>query len=169
MSAATAASGAMAEGTAGRGGGKRKLVLLVLPLLLVVAGGGAWFAGLLDPWLGGKPAEAAKESAVAKHEAPTFVDLPDLIANLNGGGRRTSYVKLKAKLELAQASDLPAVQAAQPRVMDLLQTYLREMRPEELRGSAGTYRLREELLARIGPAVAPAQVRDVLFVELLVQ
>ena len=45
-----------------------------------------------------------------------------------------------------------------PRLQDLFQTYLREMRPEELRGSAGTYRLREELIARANVAVAPARV-----------
>jgi flagellar FliL protein len=53
--------------------------------------------------------------------------------------------------------------------LDLFNTYLREMRPEELRGSAGTHRLREELIARASIAVAPARVTDILFVELLVQ
>jgi flagellar FliL protein len=54
-------------------------------------------------------------------------------------------------------------------VVDLMQTYLREMRPEELRGSAGTYRLREELLVRASTAAAPAKVSDVLFTQMLVQ
>ena len=56
-----------------------------------------------------------------------------------------------------------------PRLQDLFQTYLREMRPEELRGSAGTYRLREELIARANVAAAPAKVNDVLFTQLLIQ
>jgi flagellar FliL protein len=56
-----------------------------------------------------------------------------------------------------------------PRLLDLFQTYLREMRPEELRGSAGTYRLREELIARADLAVAPARISDVLFTQLLIQ
>jgi flagellar FliL protein len=56
-----------------------------------------------------------------------------------------------------------------PRLLDLFQTYLREMRPEELRGSAGTWRLREELIARANIAIAPARVTDVLFTELLIQ
>ena len=41
--------------------------------------------------------------------------------------------------------------------------------PEDLRGSGGTYRLREELLARGNLAVAPARINDVLFTEMLVQ
>ncbi len=122
--------------------------------------------GLL-PGLGHKPAGAAEHAAV--HAAPVFVELPEMIANLNAPGRRASFVKLKARLELAQAEDQAAFAAAQPRVIDLFQTYLREMRPEELRGSAGTYRLREELIARASLAAAPAQVMDVLFSELLVQ
>ena len=56
-----------------------------------------------------------------------------------------------------------------PRLLDLFQTYLREMRPEELRGSIGTYRLREELMSRANIAAAPVRIQDLLFVELLVQ
>ena len=96
-------------------------------------------------------------------------DLPDIVANLNAGPRRTAFIKLKAKLELSRPEDQAAVQAAMPRVLDLFQTYLREMRPEELRGTAGTYRLREELVARTNIAANPAHVLNVLFTELLVQ
>ncbi len=64
---------------------------------------------------------------------------------------------------------MQAFTAVQPRVIDLFQTYLRDMRPEELRGSEGTYRLREELIARANLAAAPVHVVDVLFTELLVQ
>jgi flagellar FliL protein len=165
----SAAADATSDGEA-KGTGKRKLLLLAGPLLLAGLGGGAYFAGLLDPLLGKKQhAQGGTVEETAKQQQPVFVDLPDLITNLNGGARRGSYVKLRAKLELARAEDVAAVQTAMPRIVDLLQTYLREMRPEELRDSSGTYRLREELMARIGPAVAPVRVLDVLFVELLVQ
>ena len=100
---------------------------------------------------------------------PMFFELPDIIANLNAGARRIVYVKVKPRLELAHSEDEPAVRAALPRLMDMFQTYLREMRPEELRGSAGMYRLREELLARANVAVTPAKIIDVLFVEMLIQ
>ncbi len=146
-----------------------KLLLIAVPVLLAAAGGGLWFTGVLPKLLGmshDKVAEHAKEAAST---APVFVELPEMIANLNAPGRKPSYVKLKVRLELSKAADQPAFEAAQPRVVDLFQTYLREMRPEELRGSAGTYRLREELIARASLAAAPAQVVDVLFSELLVQ
>ncbi len=157
--------------------GKKKLILLAVPLLLVAVLAGLWFGGILPPLLGmGEKPEAKAEKpgeinaeAVEKAKVPVFVDLPDLIANLNVGQRRSAFIKLKAKLEIAKAEDQPAIVAAMPRLQDMFTTYLREMRPEELRGSAGTYRLREELIARANIAVAPARVVDVLFSEMLIQ
>ena len=98
-----------------------------------------------------------------------FMDLPDIVANLNTGPRRATYVKLKAKLELSKPEDQAALTTAMPRVLDLFQGYLRELRPEELRGTAGTYRLREELLARTNLAAPSARVLAVLFSEIIVQ
>jgi flagellar FliL protein len=97
------------------------------------------------------------------------VDLPEIVSNLNAPGRRASFVRLRAKLEISRQEDVAAVQAAMPRLVDLFSTYLREVRPEELRGSAGSHRLREELIARASIAAAPARITDVLFVEILVQ
>jgi flagellar protein FliL len=56
-----------------------------------------------------------------------------------------------------------------PRIIDNFQVYLRELRVEDLKGSGGMYRLREELLLRVNAAVAPAKINDVLFKEMLVQ
>jgi flagellar FliL protein len=173
MSTAAAAPAKAAE--AGEsGGGKKKLLLLAIPVVLAAVGAGLWFGGILPPLLGmGPKAEAAKAQAAAeeaKPKPPTFFEMPEIVANLNSGtGKRTSFIKLKARLELAKADDVAAATAGLPRLQDLFQTYLREMRPEELRGSAGTYRLREELIARANIAVAPARVVDVLFTEMLIQ
>ena len=78
-------------------------------------------------------------------------------------------MKLHAKLELGSKADEAAVTAAMPRIQDLFQTYLRDMRPEELRGSEGSYRLREELIDRASVAASPAHVTDVLFLELIIE
>jgi flagellar FliL protein len=167
MSAATTTTGGAQNSAPVRKSGKKKLLLLLaVPVLLVVAGAGAWFAGVL-PAIPGMKHEPAAMAAVAPVQ--TYVELPEIVANLNAGARRSSFVKLKARLELAQPEDLVAFTAAQPRVLDLFQTYLRETRPDELRGSMGTYRLREQLIARANLVVAPARVVDVLFTELLVQ
>ncbi len=104
-----------------------------------------------------------------RSEGPSFVEVPEIIANLNTGARKAMYVKLQVRLELAKAEDEATVKATMPRLLDLFQTYLREMRPEELRGSAGSYRLREELTGRANIALAPVRVVDVLFTEMLIQ
>ncbi len=148
--------------------GKKKLLLILAPVLLCGIGGGLWFSGVLPGLLGVKSAAQA-EAASDKPVLPIFVDLPDMITNLNGNSRKPVYLKLGARLEVARAEDVDRVKASMPRLQDMFQTYMREMRPEELRGSAGTYRLRGELLARASLALAPVRVLDVLFVELLVQ
>ena len=100
---------------------------------------------------------------------PVYVDVPEIICNLNVPGKRPSFMKMHAKLELQAKSDEAPVAAAMPRIQDLFQTYLRDMRPEELRGSEGSYRLREELIGRASVAATPARVLDVLFVELIIE
>jgi flagellar FliL protein len=149
-------------------GGRKKLVLLAAPLLLIGLGAGLWFGGILPPLLGMGGATAAPPAEPAPPQ-PAFVDLPEIVSNLNAPGRRASFVRLRAKLEVARGEDVAVVQAAMPRLVDLFATYLREVRPEELRGSAGSQRLREELVARATLAAMPARITDVLFVEILVQ
>ena len=156
------------EAAPAKKGGKKKL-LLAVPVVLVAIGAGLWFSGVLPGLLGmkGKPASA---QLAAKHTgAPVYIDVPELITNLNVPGRRQSYLKLHAKLELGGPEDMAPVTAAMPRILDLFQTYLRDMRPEELRGSEGSYRLREELIGRAAVAVAPAHIQNVLFEELIIQ
>lgn len=148
--------------------GRRKIVMLAVPpLLLIGAGAGLWFGGILPKMLGMKHDDPKEETA--KPAVPIYVDLPDIVANLNGDPRRPSYLKLQSRLELTKAEDVDKVKQAMPRLLDMFQTYLREMRPDELRGSAGTYRLREELIARANVAAVPAKVTDVLFTQMLIQ
>ena len=113
-----------------------------------------------------------KQLAVARPVADgvaAFFDLDEMVVNLNTSGRRQSVLKIKVALELASQADLVRVQAVIPRVVDNFQTYLRELRVDDLNGSAGLYRLREELLTRVNVAVQPAKVNAVLFKEMLIQ
>src|SRR5207244_1023343 len=148
--------------------GRRRLILLAAPGVLVAGVGPTlWFTGVLPRLFGMNHAEPAAESA--RSQVPIYVDLPEMVANLNSNPHRPNYVKLVARLEVGQQEDVERVKLAMPRLQDLFQTYLREMRPEELRGSAGTYRLREELIARANLAAAPARISDVLFTQMLIQ
>lgn len=105
----------------------------------------------------------------AGHAGPAFLKVPDLIVNLNGDGGQTRYLRLSVQLELANEADVKAVEAVLPRVIDQFQTYLRELRIQDLRGSKGMYRLQMEMLSRVNAAAAPTEVKDVLFQEILVQ
>ncbi|HEV8025981.1 MAG TPA: flagellar basal body-associated FliL family protein [Stellaceae bacterium] len=150
-------------------GGRKKLIIIVLGavLLLAGAGGGLYFTGIVDKFLPHKAEVVDKAAAPAA--PPVFFDMQDLLVNLNTVGRKQSFLKLSISLELERADDLPRLQAVMPRVIDTFQVYLRELRVDDLRGSAGIYRLREELLTRVNAAAAPVKVTDVLFKEMLVQ
>jgi flagellar FliL protein len=150
---------------------KKLLLFVILPLLLVIAGiAGAYFTGLLDPLLNSSHApKKVEEAKPADVQAAVFYDLPEILVNLNTTGRRQNFLKIKVSLELASPLDVPKIEAVMPRIVDTLQVYLRELRIEDLQGSAGLLRLREELLTRVNGAVKPAKVNDVLFKEMLVQ
>ena len=152
---------------------KKKLIIIVAVLLLVVGGAAAaFFTGLLEPLISmitGKDSSSAVASGEAPEGIGLFHDLPEVLVNLNTAGRKSQFLKMKVSLEVASEQDKLIIDAVKDRVMDNFQVYLRELRIEDLQGSAGMYRLREELLRRVRAATAPAQVKDVLFKEVLVQ
>ena len=156
------------------GGGSKKLIIIIVAVILLIIGGGAaaFFMGLFDSSDSGSPATEAEPSADSKKAAKDlafFHDLPDITVNLNTKGRKRSVMKLKISLEVASPDEIPKLQALMPRVIDNFQVYLRELRLDDLKGSAGMYRLREELLMRVNAAITPAKVKAVLFKEMLVQ
>ena len=161
------------EENSGGGLNAKKLILLVvLPLLLIGGGVGAYFMGVFDK------APASEEHAENNGgddghggEAPTaaFVKIPDMIVNLSSADGQPRYLRLSVQLELKNALDVASVEQIMPRVIDQFQTYLRELRVKDLRGSAGIYRLQMELLSRVNAAAYPVEVQDVLFQEILIQ
>jgi flagellar protein FliL len=139
-----------------------KLIIIVAGALVVLGGGTAGYLMLGH----------SKESkpAVAAVKPPTYIDVPEVLVNLsNVGNDRTQYLKVKVVLEIADGLLQPQIQTAMPRVMDAFQTYLRELRPTDLDGSAGLYRLKEELTRRVNAAVSPNRINAVLFKEIVVQ
>ncbi|NIA69451.1 flagellar basal body protein FliL [Pelagibius litoralis] len=150
--------------------GKKLVLFIILPILLLVGGAvGAYLAGLLDPLLGKNPELVAEEEVAPVASKAVFYDLPEMLVNLNSSGRKNTYLKISISLELAREEDRAELATLLPRIVDNFQVYLRELRIEDLRGSAGLQRLREELLIRVNTSAQPIQVRDVLFKEMLVQ
>ncbi len=146
---------------------KRKLPLRLIAMIAggVVLAGGLGTTGYL--LLGGTHESRAAPGVV---KPAVFVDLPDVLVNLsNTGSDRTQYLKVKVVLELPDQLLMQQIQPVMPRIMDTFQTYLRELRPTDLDGSAGLYRLKEELTRRVNAAIAPNKVNAVLFKEIVVQ
>jgi flagellar FliL protein len=140
-----------------------KLIIIAAGVLVVLGGGGA-----TAYFMFGGAKETKAPVVVAK--PAVFFDVPDVLVNLStSGGERTQYLKVKIVLELADAALTAQVQTVLPRVMDAFQTYLRELRPSDLDGSAGLYRLKEELTRRVNTAISPSRVNAVLFKEIVVQ
>jgi flagellar FliL protein len=169
----------------------RKMLMILAPVLLLVVGGGVYFflftggeevagehgAASAD---GHAPAggdghgdtHAAGEGGEAAAHHPVFFEVEDITVNLLSDGGKPVFLKLAVSLEVEGASHeevAASLEPIMPRVVDQFQTYLRELRLEDLSGSAALFRLKEELLRRVNLAADPIQVKGVLFREMIVQ
>ncbi len=138
----------------------KKMAILAVPLLALLGGGG-YFARDYMPIIGGDGASVPKPKV--------YYNLPEMVVNLSSQDKRAQYLKLKVSLEAPDQMVLDALNPIMPRVLDMFQLYLRELRSNDLEGSAGIYRLKEELLRRINLEIHPHQISRVLFNEIIVQ
>jgi flagellar FliL protein len=147
----------------------RKMLMILVPgLLLVLGGGGAGAYFLLAG--GGHPKQGAEaEEAPITPPKVAFSDMADILVNIQSDDGTPAYLKLSVSLELDDEEHKAAIQPLMPRITDQFQAYLRELRLDDLKGSAGVLRLKEELLRRVNVAAAPYHVRDVLLKEMIVQ
>jgi flagellar FliL protein len=191
-----APEGETPEGAEGEAVGKKKLPLKMLIIagagaLVVLGGGGAGaFMLLSKPKADAHGAEAKKpekkkEEKKGEHgkegekggkspitEGPdgvVFYTMPDLVVNIQAADSRPTFLKLKLAFELPDEHVAEAIEPNQPRLADMFQTFLRELRPEDLSGSQGSYQLRMEILRRVNLVIAPSKVNAVLIQEMLVQ
>lgn len=143
---------------------KRMLIIIGAGVGLVLALGVAsyflFFAQTKDP---------AAEAAMAEVPNTFIFNLPTMTVNLNSEGEGESFMKLTVAIEVANEEVMKEIQPRMAKVIDAFQVYLRELRKSDLEGSAGIYRLKEELKRRINVAIFPAQVESILFREILVQ
>jgi flagellar FliL protein len=152
------------EGELPSPGGKLRKMLMITAAFVMLLGGAA---GGYFLFFAPKTQEVAELPPPPK---PLFVDMPDLLVNMSTlPGERTQYLKIKVVLEAKDQQLVQQIQPNIPRMVDIFQTYLREVRPSDLNGSAGMFRLKEELTRRVNATIAPHQVSAVLFKEILVQ
>jgi flagellar FliL protein len=146
------------------------LIILGVVLLLILGGGGAalYFLVLAKPEEPAKTATAGSQIPATPPEV-TYFEIPDLIVNIQSADGNPVYLKLTLSLELDSPEVKAGIQVLLPRIVDQYQGYLRELRPDDLKGSAGIMRVKEELLRRTNVAAAPYHVRDVLLKEMIIQ
>jgi flagellar FliL protein len=184
------------EGEGGEEGGKKKpplklIIIGAVAAVLVLGGGGGAAFFLMKP----KPAEAAagehgkkpekkkkkekkeggkegeKGAAAQVTEGPDgvlFYTLPDVVVNMQTADGRPTFLKLKLTLELPDQDTVDELEPNMPRLQDMFQTFLRELRPEDLQGSQGSYQLRMEILRRVNLVIAPSKANAVLIEEMLI-
>lgn len=152
------------------------IIIGAAAVVVLIAGAGLFFvlsssssAPAEDAAHGTETSDAhAGSSAAAGH---TFIfNLPPMIVNLKDQEAQTgAFMKLTVALEVANEETMLEIQPRMAKVVDAFQVYLRELRRSDLEGSAGVYRLKEELLRRVNVAIYPSHVESILFKEILVQ
>ena len=148
-----------------------KLILFggIGAIVLLLGGGGAYFFFFASTPKPTELAAGAPEPLPATPPNITYFDVPDIIVNIQSADGSPAYLKLATSLELNTADEKAGMTALMPRIVDQFQGYLRELRIDDLKGSAGIVRLKEELLRRINSSAAPYRVRDVLLKQMIVQ
>lgn len=150
---------------------KKKLIIIAAIAVLLIGGGAAAFVMTKKS---AKTAEGETAVVLDEHgkpvvDKPVYYTLPEFLVNLNATGKSSQFLKATVILEVAKTEDVALIEANLPRLVDGINTYLREMRSSDVAGSAGIQRLREEILLRVNKAIAPTKINDVLFKEIVVQ
>lgn len=141
---------------------RKKLLMFGLPVLVLLGGGaGAYATG----YIGHGPGEAQE----APPPVVLYYDIPEMVVNLSAVDKRAQFLKMRIALETEERATLDALPVVMPRIQDTFQLYLRELRASDLDGSAGLFRLKEELLRRINMEIHPRRVTRVLFKEIIIQ
>lgn len=179
-----------AEGEDGEGAPAKKkftpkmMIIAGAAALLVLGGGGtgAFFLLKPKPEAAGEKAEKKKEKKGEKkgegekpigeiREGPDgilFYTMPSVVVNMQTADGRTTFLKLKLTLEVPDQATVDLLEPNMPRLQDMFQTFLRELRPEDLQGSQGSYQLRMEIQRRVNLVIAPSKVNAVLIEEMLI-
>jgi flagellar FliL protein len=189
-----APEGETPEGEEGEGAKpKKKLPMMMLiagaaaMVLVLGGGGGAAYFFLLKPKPEAAAGKDAKKKPAAKkkgdkdkkddktaamvREGPDgvlFYTIPDVVVNMQTADGKPTFLKLKLTLELPDQATVDELEPNMPRLQDMFQTFLRELRPEDLSGSQGSFQLRMEILRRVNLVIAPSKANAVLIEEMLI-
>lgn len=139
------------------------------PVAIVVIIAGVLVIALLAVFLFANNSQTNEEEKIEMPKEAIFFDIPEIIVSLSGNTTNIRYLKLVIALELEDEQAKAVVDSQMPKIIDEYQIFLRQLRLEDLRGSIGSYRLKEALLLRASQVVQPVKVNDVLIKEMLIQ
>ncbi|MET3528292.1 flagellar basal body-associated FliL family protein [Phenylobacterium koreense] len=161
----------------------KMLIIAGVAAALVLGGAGTGAFFLLKP----KPGSAAEAKAEKKKKSEKkgegektvgevrqgpdgvlFYTMPSVVVNMQTADGRATFLKLKLTLEVPDQATVDQLEPNMPRLQDMFQTFLRELRPEDLQGSQGSYQLRMEIQRRVNLVIAPSKVNAVLIEEMLI-
>lgn len=145
---------------------KSKLPLLIGLVLMFLLGGGGFYAVYSGMILGSSEehAEQRDPEGPAPDALPeiAFVVLDPMVISLGGSGGR--HLRFSAQLEVSKAY-LADVELLKPRVVDVLNGYLRAVETSDLEDPTALIRLRAQMLRRVQIVTGEGRVRDLLIIE----
>lgn len=161
------------EDASSKSSSKKFLIFLGLPIVLfIIIAVALYFMGLLKGFLPNHKEEKAHQAEQKVEKAPEkilYFDLPEIFININSNSNQVNFLKISLSLEVNEEKKVKKIEEMKPRIIDQLQIYLRQLRVDDLKGSAGLQKLREELTIRINSVLEPDKINDVLFKEVLLQ
>ena len=143
-----------------------KLPLIIGLIVALLGGGGGFYAVYSGMILAPEtPEHAAREDVSEKvNDMPdvAFVPVDPMVISLGAGGAR--HLRFQAQLEVGTAHEAE-VTKLMPRVVDVLNSYLRALEPEDLEAGAALIRLRAQMLRRVQIVTGGDRVKDLLIME----
>jgi len=138
---------------------------LILGLVFAILGGGGGFMVVKMGLIGGSPEEVVEEVPEEAEQLPdlAFVPLETIVVNLPRNSQ-AKHLLFTAQLEV-DPSYTEDVTALIPRIVDVLNGYLRAVDISELEDPTSLIRLRAQMLRRVQVVVGEGRVKDILIME----
>lgn len=102
-------------------------------------------------------------------QSTMFIPIEEVTVNLRTNDDSHSWLRVKVTLEVHGKNNYDVAVKMMPKIIDVFQTYLKELRKTDLDGSFGIYKMKDEMLMRINTMLYPAQIEGVFFQEIIMQ
>lgn len=141
--------------------GRKKPLLLGVVLAIILGG-----AGFYAVWTGlilGDPAHEQTDAAPSPLQGIAFVPLDTMVVSL-GADSGSEHLRFTAQVEVVQGAEAD-VTLLKPRILDVLNSYLRAIDTASIEDPQAMARLRAQMLRRVQIVTGEGRVRDLLITE----